>query len=60
MKTNNSKETAIYNTVTVEACKNGWIVKQKGKPVEVFFQWRNVINRLEFELITKGESCPTR
>lgn len=42
-----------YNTLTIEAAENGWIVKQKGKTVKIFIHWDRVVKHLESQLVTK-------
>lgn len=49
----NAKE--IYKTITVEAAKNAWIVREKGRPAEVFTRWESVVKKLEAELTSKGD-----
>jgi hypothetical protein len=44
-----------YKTLTVEAAKTGWIVREKGKPAEVFVRWERVVAKLEAELTSKGD-----
>jgi len=44
-----------YRTVSVESAENGWIIKEPGKPAEVFFRWESVVYRLELLLTSKGE-----
>ena len=48
---------AKYQKVTIEAAKGGWIVTVKGNSTpQLCFQWRQVINILESELTSKGDS----
>jgi len=42
-----------FKTITVEAAKTGWIVREKGQPAEIFHRWEAVVNKLEKELTTK-------
>lgn len=49
----NEMKKVKYNKVIVEAGKNGWFVKQTGKPCEIFVRWESLIKRLEEELTTK-------
>jgi len=44
-----------YKTITVEAATTGWIVREKGKPSEVFIRWELLIKKLEKELTSKGD-----
>ena len=53
------EERIKYNYLTIEAAVSGWIVKQQGKPTEVFTQWEEVIKRLERELTNKGNADST-
>ena len=46
-----------YKTMTVEAAKTGWIVREKGKPAEIFTRWDWVVKKLEMELTSKGDSA---
>lgn len=39
-----------YNTVTIEAAVNAWILREKGRPVEVFHRWDLLTNRLKERL----------
>lgn len=53
------KEFTQYNTISVEAAKTGWIVKDlkdKKKPAEIFIRWESVVKKLEHELMTKGDA----
>ena len=45
-----------YKTLTVEAAVTGWIVREKGKPPEVFHRWHDVVKKLAKELTSGGES----
>ena len=45
-----------YPKVTIESAEDGWIVKEAGKPTQVYTQWRNVILRLEHSLTTYDDS----
>lgn len=47
-------EKTEYNTVTVEAARTGWIVKETGKPAEVFIRWDALLRHLESRLTSKG------
>jgi hypothetical protein len=47
------KKGDVYKTITVEAAITGWIVREAGKPAEVFVRWDSVIKKLEKELVTK-------
>jgi len=49
-------EKATYNKLTIEAARTGWIVKQQGKPAEVFVRWENVVKHLENQLTSKGDA----
>jgi len=44
-----------YNTLTIEAAKTGWIVREKGKPTEIFVLWENAVNYLAVKLTSKGD-----
>ena len=44
----------FYKKLTVEAAVNGWIVKENGKPTEVFVRWDAFVRKLEMELTSKG------
>ena len=44
----------LYKKITVESAVSGWIVKEVGKPPEVFLRWDALIHRLEQELTSKG------
>jgi hypothetical protein len=48
-----------YKTLTVEAAKTGWIVREKGKPAEVFTRWESVVKKMEIELTSKGDAATT-
>ena len=43
-----------YKKLTIEAAISGWIVKEPGKPAEVFVRWEALVRRLEMELTSKG------
>lgn len=45
-----SKVTDEYPTLTVEAARSGWIVKQDGKPAEIFVRWEALIAYLKAQL----------
>lgn len=51
----NKKEKVEYKTLTVEAAKKGWIVREKGEPAEIFYIWRQVIDKLEQKLTSAGD-----
>lgn len=44
-----------YNTVTVEAARTGWIVKEQNRPTEIFVRWEMLIRYLENRLTSKGD-----
>ena len=44
-----------YKKLTVEAAKQGWIVKEQGKPAEVFVRWESVVAKLAHELTSQGD-----
>jgi hypothetical protein len=44
-----------YKTLTVEAAKTGWIVREDGKPAEIFIRWEAVVKKMEIELTSKGD-----
>lgn len=44
---------AEYNTLTVEATENGWVVTEKGQPKKLFFLWRTLQSHLEARLSSK-------
>lgn len=48
-----AKNKEIYKTITVEAAKTGWIVREKGCPAEIFTRWEMVVAKLELELTSK-------
>jgi hypothetical protein len=48
-----------YKPLTVEAAKTGWIIRERGKPAEVFVRWEQVVRRLEAELTSKGDEGRT-
>lgn len=50
-----TKNQDIYKTITVEAAKTGWIVREKGRPAEIFTRWEKVVAKLEMELTSKGD-----
>jgi len=45
-----------YKTLTVEAAISGWIVREAGKPAEIFVRWESFVQKLEKELTSKGLS----
>lgn len=45
----------VYKTLTVEAAKSGWIVREKDCPAEIFVRWESFVNKLEHELTSKGD-----
>ena len=45
----------IYKTLTVEAAKTGWIVRETGKPAEIFIRWEKVVDKLALELTSMGD-----
>ena len=51
------KERGQYKTLTIEAALTGWIVREHGKPAEIFTRWENVVKKIERELTTKGRSA---
>lgn len=44
-----------YNTITIEAARTGWIVKEHGKPAEVFIRWSALIEHIEQRLTSVGD-----
>lgn len=44
-----------YKTLTVEAAKTGWIVREAGKPAEIFVRWEALVSKLAAELSSKGD-----
>ena len=44
----------LYSTVTIEAARTSWIVKEKGRPAEVFVRWESLVEYLETRLATKS------
>lgn len=42
-----------YNTVTVEAARTGWVVKENGRLTEVFVRWEALTRYLESRLATR-------
>lgn len=44
-----------YKTLTVEAAKTGWIVREPGKPAEIFIRWDDLVRKLELKLTSKGD-----
>lgn len=44
-----------YKTLTVEAAKTGWIVRERGEPPEVFLRWESLVNKLRTELTSQEE-----
>lgn len=46
-------EKAKYKTLTVEAAKTGWIVKEHGQPAEIFIRWDDLVRKLAKELSTQ-------
>jgi hypothetical protein len=46
---------AVYKKVTVEAGDGGWILREQGKPAEVYVRWDKVVRRLEYLLTSKGD-----
>jgi hypothetical protein len=49
------KHKCQYKTLTVTAAIHGWIVKEHGKPDEVFMRWESVVIRLKNELTSSGD-----
>jgi hypothetical protein len=45
-----------YKTLTVEAAISGWIVRETGRPAEIFVRWESFVLKLEHELTNKGLS----
>lgn len=41
---------AEYATLTIQAAVTGWIVTEKGKPVQVFVRWEAAVNYLKSRL----------
>jgi hypothetical protein len=39
-----------YPKVTIKCAEGGWIVKEAGKPTQIYTQWKSVIIRLEYSL----------
>jgi hypothetical protein len=46
-------EKSAYKTLTVEAAIQGWVVREPGKPAEIFVRWESLIRKLEKELTNK-------
>ena len=46
-----------YKTLTVEAALTGWIVREAGKPTEIFVRWVEVVKKLERELTNQGKNA---
>jgi hypothetical protein len=46
---------AHYATIIVESAVGGWIVKEAGKPTQVYAIWEFVVRRLENSLTSKGD-----
>ena len=44
-----------YNTVSVEAARTGWIVREQGRPAEVFIRWDALLRYIETRLTSKGD-----
>ena len=44
-----------YKTLSVEAARTGWVVREKGKVTELFIRWPDVVKKLEAELTSKGD-----
>ena len=42
-----------YKTLIVEAATTGWIVREKGKPAQIFVNWDNFVGKLKHELTSK-------
>lgn len=49
-----------YNTVTIEAVKTGWIVKQQGELTEIFIRWDALVRYLEMQLTSKDDNFNTK
>jgi len=49
-----SKKDSNYKTLTIEAATTGWIIRESGKPAEIFHIWSQVIRKLETELTNKS------
>jgi hypothetical protein len=47
-----SKSKGEYKTITIEAALTGWIIRERGKPTEIFARWEQVVKKLERELTT--------
>ena len=43
----------VYNTVTISAAVNGWVLTVKGEPPEVFVRWDELIYRLHSKLANR-------
>ena len=44
-----------YITLTIEAARTGWIVKEKGKPAEIFTRWEHAVSYMAERLTSKGD-----
>lgn len=47
--------TPEYNTVTIETALTGWVVREKGRPTELFIRWESLVNHLAKRLTSKGD-----
>jgi hypothetical protein len=49
------KDTNVYHVLTIEAARTGWIVKESGRPAEVFVRWDTLVRYIESRLTTKED-----
>jgi hypothetical protein len=44
---------AEFKKLSVEAARTGWIVRETGKPAEIFIRWDALVSYLASQLLTK-------
>ena len=45
--------TKLFRTVSIEAAVTGWILKERGKPAQIFVRWEALVRELEERLTHK-------
>ena len=43
----------LFCTVSIEAAVAGWILKERGKPAQIFVRWEALVRELEERLTNK-------
>jgi hypothetical protein len=44
-----------HNIITIEAARTGWIIKEMGRPAEVFIRWDALVEYIATRLTSEGD-----